>query len=292
MYIPDFRYHKPQTAAEACRILEANPGSAPIAGGTDLLVEIKQGLRAHSDIISLNSIPELHGITLNDEGLVIGAAVTHNEIAHSPVVQGFCGAIADAASWIGTDQIRNTGTIGGNLCTGASCCDSAPVLIALNALVRITGTAGEREVPLRDFFVTHKETRLKRGELLTEITIPGLKEGTRTAFEKFGLREAASVSVVSAAVSLRIQPSGICTDPCVVLGAVAPTPIICMGANRVLHGRSLSELSGESSAIESAADAAAEESVPIDDIRGSADYRREIIRTLVKRVVRKALDLH
>jgi CO/xanthine dehydrogenase FAD-binding subunit len=123
MYIPDFKYHKPNSLKEACSLLEGSDNAAPLAGGTDLLVEIKQGLRQHNDIVSLAAIDELQLINFENNELHIGAGVTHGTVARSEIISKSFPAIIDAASKIGSEQVRNTGTIGGNICTAASCCD-------------------------------------------------------------------------------------------------------------------------------------------------------------------------
>jgi len=289
MYISDFNYFKPASVEDACRILEENADAVPIAGGTDLLVEMKQGVCHHNVIVSLAGIEELKHISKKDNTLEIGAAVTHNEIAQSLVAADFCGAICDAASKIGTDQIRNTGTIGGNLCTGASCCDSAPVLMALNAQIEIAYNGGARRIPVRDFFIFHKETRIKKSEIMTKILITIPKPGTRVCFEKFGLREAASLSVASAAAAITVE-NDVCTEACVVIGAVAPTPMISPNANDLLIGSSLKNLKDDKWLLENAGEAAVKDSQPIDDIRSSKDYRRDLVKILVKRAVHGAVN--
>ncbi|MFH1321238.1 MAG: xanthine dehydrogenase family protein subunit M [Bacteroidota bacterium] len=307
MYIPDFNYHKPKTLKEACSLLEKSEDAAPIAGGTDILVEIKQGLRHHNDIVSLADIKELKSIDQDTENLYIGATVTHNDVSGYHVVKESFPAIAEAALKIGTEQIRNTGTIGGNLCTGASCCDMGPVLIALDAKVEIVNSSKVRTVSLKDFFIFHKDTSLKKGEIMTRIIVPlpkpnpqgfenpeGLtfSEGlvlTGTCFEKFGLREAASISVASVAVMIKLD-GDTCTDACVVTGAVAPTPKISNKANGIITGRKISELSQGSPILKQAGEAAAEDSLPVDDIRGSAQYRRNLIKILTQRAVIKAIE--
>jgi carbon-monoxide dehydrogenase medium subunit len=289
MYISDFNYHKPLSIQEACTILADSPDGAPLAGGTDLLVEMKQGLRHHQDIVSLTAIGELKSIYQEEANLFIGAGVTHSEVMASPLIKELFPAITEAASTIGTDQVRNTGTIGGNLCTAASCSDMAPILMALKASVEIHGPAETRTVPLVDLFVFHKETRIQKGEIITKIIVPLAKAGTGACFEKFGLREAASISVASAAVAI-IVDNGLCADARVVIGAVAPTPKISTSANEVLIGKKVAELSEDSSSLKQVGEAAAADSLPLDDIRGTADYRRDLIKVLTQRAVIKALS--
>ena len=288
MYISDFNYHKPLSIQHACRILSESLNGAPLAGGTDLLVDMKQGLRHHQDIVSLMAIDELKSIDQDATNLIIGAGVTLSEIISSPVIKKFLPAIAEAASAIGTEQIRNMGTIGGNLCTGASSCDMAPILMALNARVEICSIHKTRTVPLNEFFVSHKETRIQKGEIMTKIIISREAIGIGACYEKFALREAASISVASVAVAIR-QNKGFCTDACVVMGAVAATPKISARANKVLKGKKISELTEDSVLLDQACAAAAADALPIDDLRSSAEYRRFLINVLTRHAILKAL---
>ena len=287
MYLKEFTYHKPQTLKEACRILEQSKNGAPIAGGTDILVELKKGLRHNEEIISLIGIKELNEINEYGNELIIGACVAHNEVSKSSLIKKIFPALSEAASKIGTDQIRNTGTIGGNICTGASCCDMAPILIALNASVEIVGSSSTRVVSLKDFFIFHKETALKKGEIMTKIIIPIPQRGMGASFEKFGLREAASISVASVSVSLTSN-GNFCTGSCIVMGAVAPTPRISNNVIEILNGKKIKELTKNSSLLESIGKAALQDALPVDDLRGSAEFRRHLINVLTQRALVKA----
>jgi carbon-monoxide dehydrogenase medium subunit len=287
LYLNDFTYHKPQTLKEACRILEQCNNGAPIAGGTDILVELKKGLRQNEEIVSLMEIKELKTINENGNELIIGACATHNEVLKSSLVKKIIPALSEAASKIGTDQIRNTGTIGGNLCTGASCCDMAPILIALNASVEIVSSTSQRRVSLKDFFIFHKETSLKKGELMTKIIVPVPKSNVGTSFEKFGLRETASISVASVSVSIT-SDGNICTDSCIVIGAVAPTPRISKKGSEILNGEKIKELTKDSELLKSIGETVVKDSLPVDDLRGSANFRRNIVNIFTQRAVVKA----
>ncbi len=287
MYLQDFTYHKPATLQEACKLLESKKNAAAIAGGTDILVEIKKGLRHNDNIVSLSGIKELKILEESENQLVIGAAVTHNEIKNSKFIKEKFPALAETASLIGTDQVRNTATVGGNLCTGASCCDMAPVLIASNASAEIVSTNGNRIVALKDFFVFHKETSIGKGEIMTKIIIPLPDKNTGVGFEKFGLREAASISVASASAFVKVE-DGVCVDSRIVVGAVAPIPKIIKKASKVLTGAKVTELLDGSSILKEVGEAAAADSLPLDDIRGSADFRKDIVNILTQRAVLKA----
>jgi CO/xanthine dehydrogenase FAD-binding subunit len=287
MYIQDFTYHKPATLQEACKLLESKKSAAAIAGGTDILVEIKKGLRHNDNIVSLSGIKELKILEETNNPLVIGAAVTHNEIRNSKLIKEKFPALAEAASLIGTDQVRNTATVGGNLCTGASCCDMAPVLIASNASAEIVSTNGKRIVELKDFFVFHKETSIGKGEIMTKIIVPLSEPGTGVCFKKFGLRDASAISVASASVMIKTD-GNVFTDSCIVVGAVAPTPRISIKASKVLTGAKVTELLEGSSILKEVGEAAAADSLPLDDIRGTADFRRDIVNVLTQRAVIRA----
>ena len=288
MYIPDYNYYKPKSLAEALTLLKKSKNAAALAGGTDLLVEIKKGLRYPADIISLSAVKGLSFVKKEGTNLSIGATSTHNEIIVNPLVKKYYPALADALSKIGSEQVRNSATIGGNICTGASCCDSAPILIALNAKVKIADAAKVKTIFLKDFFIFNKKTILKKGEVMTKIILPLPKPGFGAHFEKFGLREAGNISVASVAVMVIVKKN-ICVDACIVIGAVAPTPKISFKATEMLKGKTISELSIDSLILKQAGMAAVDDSIPIDDIRGGANYRRTILSVLTSRAIAKAI---
>ncbi len=284
MYISDCNYHRPKTVAETIDILNANSNAAILAGGTDLLVEIKKGIRQHSDLISLSDVNELKFIKEDKENVIIGAATTHNEIIKSELIKKLLPALAQTSAKVGSEQVRNMATVGGNICTAASCCDTAPVLMAYHANMEIVGRGGAKVIPMKDFFIFNKKTILQKGEVVTRIIIPKPAQGTGVHYEKFGLREAMSISVVSVAISVRVDHKMV-TDSCVVIGAVAPTPRISQNAISLLTGSNLSYLTEGSEMLEKIGQAASDDSIPIDDIRGGAQYRRDVLKTLTQRAV-------
>lgn len=284
MFVSDFNYHRPESVEEACRLLARSQDGIVLAGGTDLLVDLKLGKRRPRDVVSLTRIRELGSIDLEDHTIRIGASVTHNRLIASPAVRDCCPALAEAAATIGTEQIRNTATVGGNLCTASSCMDTAPILIALGAKVELHGSRRKRTVPLSEFFTGHRTTVRKSGEILTYILLPLPRKGTGAAYRKFGLRQAANISVASVAAVVRLA-DGRCEDACIVMGAVAPTPKIARKASELVKGQSRSDLS-----MERVGEAAAAEAEPIDDIRGSAAFRRELTAVLTRRALAAALD--
>jgi len=289
MHLPNFNFHQPTSIHDAIALLGNNSNSAAMAGGTDLLVEMKKGLRNHNEVVSLAKINEMKLIFEDEVNLYIGACATHSEIIVSPLVNKNLAVLAEAAAEIGSEQVRNTGTIGGNLCTAASCCDSAPVLLAMNASLEIANMEGARTLPLCEFFTFNKKTILEKGDLVTRVIIPKSAPGTGAAYVKFGLRESGCISVVSVAARLRIV-AGTCVDACIVIGAVAPTPKISSQATELLKGKKISEFSENSILFEEAGDAAVRDSIPIDDIRGGAQFRRDVLKVVTRRAILKALE--
>lgn len=289
MYLPDFSFYQPASVQDAIDLLGQKSNAVAMAGGTDLLVEMKKGLRRHENIVSLAKITELKQITEDEHNLFIGACMTHSDVIASPLVGKIAPALVEATAKIGSEQVRNTGTIGGNICTAASCCDTAPVLLSMNASVEIACTENKRIVPLRDFFTFNKKTILKNGELITRIIVPKPGPGTGACYEKFGLREAGSISVVSVAARVRIIDD-IIMDACIVIGAVAPTPKISDQATGILIGKKVSDFAENSPGLEEAGVAAVRDSIPIDDIRGGAQFRRDVLKVLVKRAIRRAIE--
>ncbi len=287
MYLKDFNYLRPQTLSEVCKMLHNYEDSALMAGGTDLLVEMKNGLRYHENIISLGAINELKEITEDDNKIIIGAAATHNDIVNSEILKKNHIALSEASSNVGTEQVRNIATIGGNICTGASCCDTGPVLLASDSIIEIMSNQGIREVPIKDFFVFHRKTAVKKGEIVTKIKVPKLKPGTGMSIEKFGLRNAASISVASSVALITIE-NGICVDARIVIGAVAPVPFISEKASKILIGQKISNLLNDSDILEKAGDAAVSDSRPLTDIRGSKQYRKHLVKVLVKKTIKTA----
>ncbi len=287
MYLKNFNYLRPKSLSEACETLQNTKNGAVIAGGTDLLVEMKMGRRHQDNIISLAEINEIKNIEKNDVYVEIGAGVTHSEIANSKLIKQDLDALSVASLGVGTEQIRNAATIGGNICTAASCCDTAPVLLATNSKLEVVSNEGSREIDIKDFFVFHRKTALKENEILTKIKIPKLKNETGIAFEKYGLRNAATISVATAVTLITIE-NGICIDAKIVIGSVAPIPLLSKKASEVLIGKKIEDLIKDSDVVELAAKTAVADARPLTDIRGSKEYRKELVKVLVRRTIKKA----
>jgi len=282
MSLPRFEYLAAQTVAEACSLLSQYGKAAKvIAGGTDLLVKMKERELTPKYVVSLKGITDLDYIDYDKvKGLRIGALTSNDSIAGSVIIQKRFGLLSEAAAKIGTPQIRNMGTIGGNLCNAAPSADTAPPLIALGARVKLVSPKGERTVPLEEFFTGPGETVLQIDELLTEIQVPKPMPGARGVYLKLFPRGAVDIAAVGVAVLLILGEDGACSDAKIVLGAVAPTPIRVKKAEAIVKGKQY-----KNEVIEKAAETAAKEARPISDVRCSADYRREMVEVLTRRAL-------
>jgi carbon-monoxide dehydrogenase medium subunit len=285
--LPKFEYLAPRTVEEACSLLSQYREKAKvIAGGTDLLVGMKEREQTPQYMVGLKGVANLDYIDYGDiDGLRIGVLASNQSIADSAVIQQKFGILATAAAEIGTPQIRNMGTIGGNLCHAAPSADTASPLIALGARVKLTGGKGERTVPLEEFFTGPGETALQPDELLTEIQVPKPPPHTSGAYLKLFPRGAVDVATVGVAVWLTLGEDNTCRDARIVLGAVAPTPIRAKIAEALIKGSKM-----EDKVIEEVAQMASEEARPISDIRGSAEYRREMVKVLTRRALKQSLE--
>jgi xanthine dehydrogenase iron-sulfur cluster and FAD-binding subunit A len=276
-------FYKANTTEEAIRLLaELGPRARLVAGATDIILELERGARPGVDtLIDVTRIPGLDEISRDTDGTIhIGGLVTHNDCASSPLIRERAFPLARAAWEVGAPQIRNRGTVAGNLITASPANDTIPPLIALDASVRLASVEGMRTVRLNDFYTGVRKTVMQPDEMLVEIFFKGLEVDQRGTFLKLALRRAQAISVVNAAIILNGELPSIDTAT-IALGAVAPTIIHAVSAEQFLVDKSLDETT-----ILRAADLAAADSRPIDDLRGSAAYRRQMVRVLVARGLR------
>ena len=255
-----FEYFEPNTLEEAAALLAR--GAHALAGGTDLLVEMRERLREVDRVANLKRIPGLATLSYGSDGLRIGALVTAREVETSEVILQHYASLAQACRELGSIQVRNRATIAGNLCRASPSADTIPPLMADGARIKTT----TRVVPIEEFFVGPGKTVLQPGELVTEILVPAPPAGTKKVYIKHGRRRAMELATVGVAVTR--MPG----DVRIALGAVAPTVIRARAAEKETNA-------------DKAAQAAAAECAPISNVRASADYRREMVRVLVKRAL-------
>jgi carbon-monoxide dehydrogenase medium subunit len=281
-----FEFYQPATLQEASRlVIENGPGGRFLAGGTDLVIAMKEKGLLPKYIVDLKRVPGLSGIRENSDGsITLGALTTMREIETSPLIKKKHPFLAQSAAEVGSIQIRNRATIGGNMANATPSADTAPALIALNATATIASGGGVRTLALEEFFKGPGQTVMSADEILTEITIPETAPSLVGEYIKFSPREMMDLAYVGVAVAYNLGAKDKkCDGVRIVLGAVAPTPIRAKRAEAVLEGQVLTD-----ALAEKAGQIAAEESKPISDVRSSADYRRAMVGTMTKRALLNA----
>ena len=267
-------------------LAENNSRARALAGGTDLVVDLKHAPGDVDLLVDISQLPEFGGIEETEEGLRIGSMVTFSELMASPIVNRMTPEIVAASHTVGAVQTRNLGTIGGNLVTCVPSADSAPSLLALDAIATIAGSDGKRSVPLEEFFVGPRKTILEPHELLAEILIPKKNLRKPSHFIKFGLRKGQALALVNVATALYLNDDGKVAEPRIALGAVAPTPMFARKAEASLGGKKPDEEN-----LLEAAQIAVSEINPIDDFRASANYRRHLVQTLTYRALKRSAEI-
>ena len=281
-----FDFVKPDTQEAVIAALAAHsPNVRILAGGTDYLVELKHVSQSPGTLVDVSQIAELKGIEETEDGLRIGAGVTHSAIMADPLIEKHVPAMIHAAHTIGAVQTRNLGTLGGNLVTCVPSMDSGPTLVALDAEVTVAGPDGSRRMPLTEFFVGPRKTILAPHELLIDIIIPKRNLGKPTNFYKFGLRKGQALALVNAASSLWVE-DGKFKDVRISLGAVSPVVVRAPKAEAALEGKAVSD-----DLISEAGKIAITECNPIDDFRASLDYRKDLIDVLTRRTLQAAVEI-
>ncbi len=284
-FLPFESYFAPTTEEQTLELLRClGPEARMLAGGTDLFIAMREkGLRTRS-LIDIKGVAGLRGIaSLNGSGLSIGAATPLHEIETSPLVREASPVLSSAAETIGSLQVRNRGTLGGNLVNASPAADSAPALLVLDARVELVSPAGSREISLETFFTGPGKTVMEPGEILKRVIIPRLEPGQFSVYLKFGPRRAMDIAVVGVAVSLIFGRDRTCREARVALAAVAPTPLRAPRTEAALVGKI------DEAAITHAAAEAMAEAKPISDVRASAEYRRHLVGVLVKRAVSQVI---
>jgi carbon-monoxide dehydrogenase medium subunit len=284
VYLPAVELHQAGTLSEAAALLDRYaPEARLLAGGTDVLVDLKTARVGGGHLISIQGIDELRGVSQTEAGLDIGALTTLAELDRSPVVAERYPVIRDATSRMAAPQIRNAATVGGNLAGGVPCADLPPVLLVSDASVVLWSPSGRRTVGMSELCIGPRETILRDDEVLERVLVPDPAPGFGAAYERFALRGGNAIAVAAVAAALLMDDDGTVREARIALGAVAPTPRLVDVAAAALVGRAPGD-----DAATAAAQAAMDAAEPISDIRGSAEYRRRLVGILTGRAIAAA----
>ena len=280
-----FDYAAPRSLDDALALMAAHPGARPLAGGTDLLVQMRSGRKETGYVVDVKRVPELNELAYDPpRGLTLGAAVPCYRIYGNASVARAYPSLAEVAALIGGTQIQGRASIGGNLCNAAPSADSVPLLIALGGRCRIAGTEGTREVAVEDFCTAPGQTVLKPGELLVSIHLPPPAPDSGARYLRFIPRNEMDIAVAGAGVQV-VLDNGHFRSARIALAAVAPTPLFVREAGEALAGRAVNAES-----LAEAAELASRAARPITDMRGTAGYRRHLCGVLTRRALQSAIE--
>jgi carbon-monoxide dehydrogenase medium subunit len=284
----NFDYLEPTTVAEACALLKRHGSEAKVfAGGSHLTILMKQELYQPKALVNIKKISELKGIRFDStEGLIIGALVTHRELETSALVKEKFPVLSEAEREVANIRVRNMGTVGGNLASGEPLTDLSQIFISLDGKARITGSNGQRAIPIEDLFVDFYTTSLAEDEILTQIVIPPLPARSGIEYIRFSSSSVVDKPSVGVAVRLTLESSSETVQAArIVLGCVGATPVRALKAEALMTGKKLTlELAEDAGAV------ASQECSPTNDLRGSEEYKRAIVGTLVKRAAGRAYE--
>ncbi len=280
------RYESPETIDAAVALLAGGKArSRVLAGGTDLLVQLRAGMIEPDLVVDIKRIPELRDITAEDGGFRIGAAVAGAELSEHPEVKQLWPGVVEAVDLIGSTQIQGRASMVGNLCNASPAADSVPAMIAAGAIVRIHGSGGERDLPVENVVTAPGQTSLSDGEIITSVFLPARPARSGDAYLRFIPRTEMDIAVVGAGINVTLDDQGTCIAARVGLGAVAATPLLVETAASALMGTRIDD-----AALENLASAASAACSPIDDKRGTIEYRTKVAGVLARRAALIAVD--
>lgn len=282
-------YYNAKSVEEAAALLKEHPDTRIISGGSDVLIKIREGKMAGTSLVCIRDIKEIQGVSKKDNGdIYIGAGTTFSHITNDPIIQECIPVLGEAVDQVGGPQIRNIGTIGGNICNGAVSADSAPTVFSLNALLRIEDGNGGRTVPVKEFYLGPGRVDLKRGEILTHVIIPAEEyQGYRGHYIKYSMRKAMDIATLSCSVVSRVNmEKNILEDVRITFGVAAPVPFRCEKTEDALKGMSVSE-----ELYQTIEESVRQEISPRDSWRASREFRLQIGGEIAKRALIRTVEL-
>ncbi len=281
MLLPKFDFHEPKTLNEACQILaEYGTQARLLAGGTDLMVNMKKKILSPQQVVSISRIPELKNLETSADHVRIGACFTVADLCESDAIQRHLSALSEGAKNLGTPLIRNLATIGGNIGSARPAADLPPPLMAYGAQAVLVSVSGSRTVPLDQFFLGPGFTTMKPDEILSEIQVPLLPSGAGAGYINIGVRKGQDCNLVNVASFIALNADGTIQNARVVMGCVGPFPLRARTAENMLMGQK-----PDPALFASAGAAASSDSTPIDDFRGTATYKRDMVGVLTRRTL-------
>ena len=282
-------YYNAQSIKEAVNLLKEHPDARIISGGSDVLIKIREGKMAGTSLVSIRDIKEIQGVTLMDSGdIYIGAGTTFSHVTNDPVIREHISVLGEAVDQVGGPQVRNIGTIGGNVCNGAVSADSAPTLFSLNAMLRIADGEGGRTVPIDMFYLGPGKVDLHCGDVLTHIIIPGKEyQGYRGHYIKYSMRNAMDIATLSCSVISKVDTAAnILEDVRITFGVAAPVPYRCKKTEEALKGMEIGE-----ELYEKIKTLVREEINPRDSWRASKEFRLQIGGEIAARALKETVRL-
>ena len=281
--------YEAESVSHAVQLLTEHPEAQIIAGGSDVLVQIREGKRAGKELVSIYGLDGLRGVSLEGDGAIrIGSHTSFSHITRDPIIQAHINVLGQAVDMVGGPQIRNIGTIGGNTCNGVTSADSASTLFAWDAVVELTGPEGARHVPIRDFYIKAGQVDLRPGELQTAILIPkAAYEGYQGHYIKYAMREAMDIATIGCSVNVKLSPDKtVMEDVRIAYGVAGPVPMRCPNAEGRAKGRPIAQAE-----IEAFAQAVLEDINPRDSWRAAKAFRQHIAVVLAQRALTESIRL-
>ena len=282
-------YYNASTIKEAVTLLKEHPDARIISGGSDVLIKIHEGKMAGTSLVCIRDIKEIKGIDLMESGdIYIGAGTTFSHVTSDPIIQKYIPVLGEAVDQVGGPQVRNIGTIGGNVCNGAVSADSVPTLFSLNAMLRIADGTGGRMVPIRDFYLGPGKVDLHQGDVLTHIVIPGKEyQGYHGHYIKYSMRNAMDIATLSCSVVSKVNPEKkILEDVRITFGVAAPVPYRCVETENAIKGMPLGE-----ELLSKVEEMVRQEIHPRDSWRASREFRLQIGGEIARRALMRSIEL-
>ena len=282
-------YYNASTIKEAVTLLKEHPDARIISGGSDVLIKIREGKMAGTSLVCIRDIKEIKGIDLMESGdIYIGAGTTFSHVTSDPIIQKYIPVLGEAVDQVGGPQVRNIGTIGGNVCNGAVSADSVPTLFSLNAMLRIADGTGGRMIPIRDFYLGPGKVDLHQGDVLTHIVIPGKEyQGYHGHYIKYSMRNAMDIATLSCSVVSKVNPEKkILEDVRITFGVAAPVPYRCVETENAIKGMPLGE-----ELLSKVEEMVRQEIHPRDSWRASREFRLQIGGEIARRALMRSIEL-